>query len=596
MYSNRASVLRWQERNAGLSNSSSGLSIALEPMQLKPEFHETYAPVRTGTKNALMSSQTIHCLAAIILELLIILLVVVFNLVEVTLIMPGIFPNDSRAIYIAGTTVGITAVTAFVSKQIRLQWISYVEMRRIRKADTSQSSRRIENLLGIGPYSDYFYYWGTTFSFLLASLSTAAIVTALAPSIGFKSFSTTSQLTPGALNCTSVSEAPANNSLSWQLEDGKFINFRARGNTCLAQPAFALANAISNSGPDKDGYVYTVAGVGITRSSIGIPHDAHNGPAGFDKIFWDTGKIHQDRGDLQESTQCLPVFIKNPARCRRAGRVIAGSNMLTVELNSKCRASTPIFGADLANEGASASGFCFDGKDLGTITYLIGSINSHAGQLAAAVSDLPAINAKSYSVACEIDVASAIAFRPTTLTRNYKPAHETTIENVGNINTIAEFTISSSKEEATCNNAAYVPLWNPDHSFASILTPGALSVAAGSVCPLFTQNRYNNGWWDSLSRAVQGRSSASYGFEDSKNAMEDVLGLITAMSFGQYVGSAQQPESTREAPVTVNRSGVARVLGYRIGSGSRWGLAFIIPEVWIVLLLSFLLIRRVRLS
>ncbi|KAF3940849.1 hypothetical protein ABW19_dt0206445 [Dactylella cylindrospora] len=596
MYSSRSSVLRWQERNAGYSNNPSRRSIALEPMQVKLEVGESHATARRDLHTNLLSTETLHCLAAIIIELIIILLIVLFNLVDVPLSMPGLFPNDSRALYVAGTTIAITAVTAFVSKQIRLQWIHYIEMRRIRKADTAQSSRRIENLLGIGPYSDYFYYWGTTISFLFASLSTAAMVTALTPSLGFKTFSTTTQMTPGALNCTVISSEPLEGYISWKLQNESLINFRARGNNCLANPAFAVASTISNSAVDKDGYAYTLSGVGVTRSSIGVPNDAHNGPAGFDSIFWGTGSLNHNRGDFQESTQCLPVFIKNPAKCRRAGRVIRGNNNLTVQLDENCSASTPIFGADLATDGASASGFCVSGKSVGAITFLIGSINSHAGLLASAISDFPAINSKSYAIACDVDIASAISFRETTITRNYKPPHESNIKTQNQkLDTTSEFTISSSEEKSTCTSESYAPLWNPDDKSAIVITPGALAVGAGAACPLFTQNRYSNGWWDSLSRAVLGRNSTSFGFEDSKNPMEDVLGMISAISVGQYVGTAQEPQSTRDTPIIVNREGSARALGYRIGSGSRWGLIFIAPEVWIIMMLSFLLIRRLRL-
>ncbi|EPS35805.1 hypothetical protein H072_10706 [Dactylellina haptotyla CBS 200.50] len=599
MYSTRAAVVRWQERNAGLSNDTSGHSIALEPIHLKPEVIESHRAIIKKSYRGWLAVETLQCLFAIVIEVIAILLILLFNLVEVTLTMPGLFPNDSRALYVCGTTIFVTAVTAFVSKQIRLQWIHYIEARRLRKGDAIQNSRRIENLLGIGSYSDYFYYWGTTVCLIFASLSTAAIVTALTPSLGFKTFSTTTQLTPGALNCTTTSDQPVLDSISWKQENGTYINFRAKGNNCLANPALPLVNTISNSGIDKDGYAYTVSGVGITRSSIGVPYDAHNGPAGFDQVFWNTGRLQQDRSTLQESTQCLPVFIVNPAKCRRAGEVITGNNNITVKLDNDCSASTPIFGADISTDGASASGFCADGRSVGKITYVIGSVNSHAGLLASALTDFPAINAKSYAVACDIDIASAVSFRETTISRIYKPPHESSVNRDNmNIKTLAEFTVTSSdklEKLSSCNDASYVPIWNPDNKAASVLTPGALAVGAGAPCPLFTQNRYNNGWWDALSRSVLGRNSTSFAFGDSENPLEDVLGMVAAMSVGQYLGSAQPPVSTRDTPIIVNRNGLARVLGYRIGSGSKWGLIFIAPQVWIILVLCCLLFKRLSL-
>ncbi|KAF3910950.1 hypothetical protein AA313_de0200011 [Arthrobotrys entomopaga] len=516
--------------------------------------------------------------------------------------MPGLFPNDSRALYICGTTICVTAVTAFVSQQVRLQWIHYIEARRIRKADGTQNFRKIENILGIGSYSDYFYYWGTTVTFLFASLSTAAIVTALTPSLGFKNFSTTVQLTPGALPCTTLSANPSAlaDNISWKLGNESFINYQADAwNSCLADTPFSLLNKISTSGVDKDGYAYTISGIGVMRSSIGVPYDAHNGPAGFDQIFWNTGILQQDRSVMEESTQCLPVFTVNPAKCRRAGKVVTSTNNITVVLDKDCSASTPIYGADLSKDGASAAGYCTNGRDVGKITYIIGSINEHAEYLASAVADYLSVGVDSYAVACDIDIEPAVQFLETTISRVYRPPDESSVNRDNmNIRTMAEFTVESSEDTEilpTCGNASYVPLYNPENQAANVLTAGALAVGAGAAGPLFSQNKYNTGFWDALARATLSRNSTSYAFGDSKNPLEDVLGMVAAISVGQYVGSAQQPVSTRETPLLVNRNGFAQGLGYRIGSGNRWGLIFIAPEAWVILVLLCLLVQRLRL-
>ncbi|KAK6343877.1 hypothetical protein TWF696_007530 [Orbilia brochopaga] len=117
------------------------------------------------------------------------------------------------------------------------------------------------------------------------------------------------------------------------------------------------------------------------------------------------------------------------------------------------------------------------------------------------------------------------------------------------------------------------------------------------AAPLFLQNRYNDGWWDALSSAVQGRNSSSFIFEDSENALEDVLGVVTAIGFGQYLGSSQSQQPSRDTPIFVNRNGSARVSGYRIGfgSGSKWVMFFIAPEIWIVIILVVLLVKRLTL-
>ncbi|KAJ6260029.1 hypothetical protein Dda_5674 [Drechslerella dactyloides] len=542
MYATRAAVVRWQERTAASSYDTSSRSIALEPIHLKQETVEAQVAVTSKAPRYLISLETLQCLLAIAIEVTAVVCILVFNLVDITLSMPGVLPNDSRALYVFGTTILVTAATAYVVRQIRLQWIFYVEARRLRKADVAQNvnSRRIETLLGFGSYKDYGYYWGTTVTLVFASLSVPAMITALTPSIGFKTFPTTAQLTPGALECTSLSLEPAARSISWRLENGTFINIQHSRSSCLADSALSVLDGISNSRIENNGYAYLLSSAGVTRSSIGVPYNARDRLASFDKIFWNLGTPPKDRSALQESAQCLPVFVRNPARCYRAGKVVAGLNNLTVQLDQNCNVSTPIFGADLQNDGASASGFCTQGRSVGSITYVIGSINSHAGLLASALLDFPAVNSISYAVACDIDISSGIGFRETTISRNYKQPYESFVnrENL-KVNAAAEFIISSSeRENPSCNKNSFVPIQNPESQSTDVLTAGVLAFGAGMVAPLFMQNRYNDGWWDALSTAVLGRNSSSFLYENSENALEDVLGTITAIGVGQYLGFA----------------------------------------------------------
>ncbi|EWC43939.1 hypothetical protein DRE_01291 [Drechslerella stenobrocha 248] len=554
--------------------------------------------IASQSHRTIYSIDNIQCFIAIAIEIIIIVLILVFNFLDITLCLPGILPNYSRALYVCGTTVLVTASTAFVMRQICLQWIYYTDMKEVRTADEAQTagSRRIDVLLGVGSYNHYFRYWGTTVSLLLVSLRTATIVTALTPSIVLKTFKTTSHLTPDALNCTTLSNDPEAGLINWRLENGTFITLQ--DSSCLASPAFSILNAISTSDVGTDGYAYTIAGAGVTRSSIGVPYDAYNGLKGLDKVFWGADMTSHGGISLQESTQCLPVFVNNPARCRRRGNVVPGHNNLTVHLGPDCIVSTPIFGVNLQTDGASASGFCTEGRGVGKITYVIGSVNSHAHQLALAVPDAFAVDTadpKSYSVACDIDISSGVEFRETTVSRNYEPPSLELRDGLG-IDPAAEFIVSSTyTARSICDQSPSANLWNSDKKQSDILTAGALAIGAGVALPLFEQNRYNDGWWDALSGAVIGRNSGSFAFQSSRNALEDVLGAVAAIGVGQYVGSAQRAQSGNDALAPTGWSGYARIMGYRIGPGGRWGVLLIVPEVWTAIVLVVLITRRLRL-
>ncbi|KAF3901461.1 hypothetical protein ABW21_db0206642 [Orbilia brochopaga] len=598
MYSTRAAVVRWQERTAASSYDTSGRSIALEPIHLKNEATEAQVDVTSESPQVSIFWETLQCLLAITIEIIAIICILVFSFVDITL-STGVLPNDSRALYVCGTGVLVVIITGYAIRQIRLQWIFYIEARRLRKADVAQNvnSRKIEALLGVGSYKDYYHYWGITATLLFASLSTPAIITALTPSLGLASFTTTLQITPDALNCTTLSHKRIENSISWKLEDGTFINFSPERNSCLTDSSLSIVGTTLSAHLETDSYGYMVANSGVARSSIGVPYNAQSQPGAFDKIFWDTGMLPQNRNSLQESSQCLPVFAQNPAKCYRAGQVTVGTNSLTVHLDNKCNVSTPIFGVDLQQDGASASGFCTENHTVGSITYMIGSVNSHAGQLASAILDFPAAHSRSYAIACDIDIPSAVRYRETTISRNYKPPYESFV-NRDNLkaNMAAEFTISSlNQETASCNQGSFSLLQGQQNQKADLLTPGALAVSAATAAPLFLQNRYNDGWWETLSGAVMGRRSASFIFENSKNALEDVLGVVTAVSFGQYLGSVSPQGSDQYTPIFVNREGSARILEYRIGPRSKWVVVFIAPEIWIVIVLVILLTKRLRL-
>lgn len=157
-----------------------------------------------------------------------------------------------------------------------------------------------------------------------------------------------------------------------------------------------------------------MGGVQVDRTALGAPYALFG--ASFAPTF---GTENLDLGSSTDPTdpqiewaaQCFPTMVQNPVQCETTGNVIIGKNEVTVD-TANCSVTTPIYGVDPQNEGASAARACTAGRDVGTAAIVIGSVNQHAPYLATAMFDNNFNQSQStYSVACEVDISSSVAFR-----------------------------------------------------------------------------------------------------------------------------------------------------------------------------------------
>jgi len=106
-------------------------------------------------------------------------------------------------------------------------------------------------------------------------------------------------------------------------------------------------------------------------------------------------------------------LISNPIRCRTTGNVTIGTNEVTVEADG-CKIISPIFSVDPASQGATSSGACTDGLDIGNAVIVMGAVNSHAAHLAQVMYDStftpPHQTAATYAVACSVDMIPSVVF------------------------------------------------------------------------------------------------------------------------------------------------------------------------------------------
>ena len=222
---------------------------------------------------------------------------------------------------------------------------------------------------------------------------------------------------------------------------------------------------------------------------------------------------------------------------------------------------------------------------MGKATIAIGAVNDHARRLAQTMGDpngtLSASEPLNYVVGCTVDIAPSIEFRSV----NYSRASNRSDLDLDNI----AFTVDGSGEACT-------PKYDGDViSLSDIITNGTLAYGAAASYPLLVENSYRDGWWPTLYEVANGgytsteRMLASYNgsFSNAANPLEDALGLMSAIVLSLYW--AEDLDS--DAPAVLIDEKVYKY-GVRVGSGQMLALIYIVPELYAITLLLYLIVKK----
>ena len=320
--------------------------------------------------------------------------------------------------------------------------------------------------------------------------------------------------------------------------------------------------------------------VPVHKTALGAPYSTVFGSFGYSFGTW--GLQQGTSSDFQWAAQCFPSIFQNPVQCQKAGNVTINSNEITVNTTT-CDITSSVYTVNPQSEGASATGVCTAGNDVGTATIVFGSVNEHAQLLATTMYDTEFDRSQqTYSVVCTVDIAASVSFK----LLNYTRATSLTNipENVpfGAIyDTFAVNFVVLAGSPRTC-----VPTWN----LSEVLTDVALATGAAASMKLLLEGENLDGWWPTLYYATQalatatGEGSSSFAFNNSRNPLEDALGLASAIALGMFWGSGPSNE-------TLDQWGVAVVNGIRVGPKQWWAIIYIIPSLFSIVILIVLLIQ-----
>ncbi|KAJ4289707.1 hypothetical protein N0V90_011036 [Kalmusia sp. IMI 367209] len=595
-----------------------------------------------------LSGVPANLLAAILL--LFGIVVFTFTLVFVTINVPGWrLTTEFKVAYNIVITVLATIISRYASGEIQKQWlrqinheISDVKYHLHHNPRIMQRWRAVSNspvaplVLGINTFQERAKTFRSTalpqFSFLFTALITAAVVAAVtltdttcnaelnSPRIHSGADNGCTKLMPN--NKTERSSPLWEYRTFWNNDDGTAY----LATTNLGCPSWSGAQFIGSINTINPAHVaYSRNGVGIQSSAIGTPEifytdfpdlvEPSEGSLGHHKI---------NQTNLRTVSQCLPVMATNPIKCRPGGKVTFKSDIPQNTRDDEAvyhQISVDAGGCNFTQANAQdpngafgimVSRVCPTWNNVGKGTVALGATNIIALTLAASVGDtdflakhadsyeaMKAGVAKNltYAVSCDIDVRPTIKWRTLTLelqtgTLTTTPSYSKLISGVDGC------------DSATGNQANWT------------LGNGYAGGAVAALVPPLSEGRYWNGMLNTIFNQALNVTDTSdrystvdnwkqlirsppYGFNDSGNALEDVLGLTAGITMSQMStldsmqGSSPLQDSVEFRPPA---KGKATFACTRVGSGNRTALLFTLPPLLAMLTALYLLVTVPRKS
>jgi len=196
---------------------------------------------------------------------------------------------------------------------------------------------------------------------------------------------------------------------------------------------------------------------------------------------------------------------------------------------------------------------------IGQGTMVVGAAGGYAHWLAVSVGDTvhapPAAASSTYVVTCTVDARNVFEYREVSLLLRNKDASQT------------RYMRFLNATDESCSGPAIIR--------------DVIATAASANWQTLLQQAGADGWWDlvweATNRAHKPRSPP-YGFTQSTNALENVLGLVAAMVTARMNSTVSH---------TVNSTAVVQAT--RIGNGQYSSIGFGIPPLLVAIILLGLL-------
>ncbi|KAI1322599.1 hypothetical protein F5Y16DRAFT_415845 [Xylariaceae sp. FL0255] len=559
------------------------------------------------------------------------------HVVPIYLTTGSLSTTDSRILTV-GVTAAATVFTSLVISRIKTGFLRSLEDRfqsipenphfiqdpNVPGDDHYQEHIRVlerewRSMLAIETFLERIKNYRVFLAYLMSALITTSIVTSLAPTSSTKTISYNSRIpdttiglyTPaGNRSVYGICLAPCNetntyDTFRWSLPNGSWIYVTYDG-LSPASYMTQVSNGINNVNPDD--YVYADSGVAVERTAMGAPTTLFSGDA--------YGNISSRYGQaLTSLTQCVPVMTSNPVRCQSSGNVTVTSDStltttsgnvtfisnITSNYTSKNAALSAGFwnvagysiqrtvSRNFTRDSAMASNMWAyappsdnnNPENVGIAVIGIGAVNDPKGATTFAnnlAGDINDPNNKTglsggdhYVVTCVVDPRNAFDYRMVTLDLR-----------------------ALGQEGKRSNYAQYLSGAEACTPLEPTISNKMFAVAGTAAFLLVTEATGEDGNIATLTRLAGSFRQAPYAFADSTNALEDVLGLVSALAVSRtpFSGEGIPAAQADQGQGIINATAVIEVT--RLGSSSASTLWLLIPPVASLTALATLFVMGIR--
>lgn len=480
-------------------------------------------------------------------------------------------PFHYRQKYLVGLTLLATGCQLLSAGQLRRLWLQCLDKKLSGGHDLSEYNLSWRTTLSLGEFSESLKKWKIALSFIICVLSVSAITTGLSSNITTREILYEYTL-PGEqdTNCLPVTSEVAKHSYSWKMNETSYMAVEPIMEFCPISDVLLLIGTLNILTPND--YGYGDHGVAVRPSALGAPGSFY---ASTHRNSTDLPQLSEKYGrHLLDVTGCASVLARNPFSCKRVNTIQFHNSSAenpaypSVEVSSDgCQSETLILppGPGSMEFGGFTFNICTSGE-IGRSTLVIGHVGTDAIYAAKSMNDheqrktweamgwdYSLEHPMLYGVQCS--VSPSFSGRILTLNRTGdEPRSGPFFQTLSGRQGCEVGNYGMDQMKATAAISPY-----------PLLAAGWLTYLRG----VLISTNYTNG-------RIRG---PPYAFAESKNNLEDVLGLGAALALSKM--------TLTDAPF-VSRTGKAIVEYTRVGPGKPWALVFCIAPLANIIILSVL--------
>ncbi|KAK5653392.1 hypothetical protein OQA88_8877 [Cercophora sp. LCS_1] len=339
----------------------------------------------------------------------------------------------------------------------------------------------------------------------------------------------------------------------WPLENGSIFMTRFRGRKgCTASRVFPLVSSIASG--NRSLYAYQDSGVAVHKSAMGAPETIFRGSAVMELIA-----LHGD--SIFKTEQCVPVLARNPVTCERRGSLSTeGLHNVNFTFDREGLSRSGIFHYRNLTTDSVMLNYLYTGTHGTSATVGRGVMGfsgitdpnnktKFAADLARTMNEPDPESHQQYTVVCVLDATNSFEYRTVALHMDNRKEEEG-----GKDLDFNGYTRSLSADWEPCTPETETVGFP---HFAAAMVAQYLPVMEGF--PL-------DGYISSILRLATSNNKLDFAFNNSNNALEDVLGIIAALgvsTMNSTDGVASQTiQGKASVDVTGFQSGTAATRGY----------------------------------